>query len=225
MSRPSSCCRRLRAADRVLKLVLASGSPRRRELLSNLGFDFEVVPSTVDEESFDAARPETLVRRLARAKAEDVASHRPDAAVLAADTIVVLRGDILNKPAGAAEARDMLARLRDRWHRVVTAVCLTAPGQRTRVRHVVTRVRMHSYDASEVEASIARGDPFDKAGAYAIQDPVFAPVTSHEGCYCNVVGLPLWTAARLLAEAGITPSRSGQMPAACGACPHAVPRV
>ena len=200
-----------------MRLVLASGSPRRRELLTALGFDFDVVPSTVDEESFTGGRPVALARRIARAKAEDVASREPNAIVLAADTIVVLRGDVLNKPRDAEEARAMLTRLRDRSHRVVTGVCVVQ-GRRVRMAHVVTPVRMRPYAAHEIEASIARGDPLDKAGAYAIQDDRFAPVASYEGCYCNVVGLPLWTSLRLLRDAGVTRTRVAIMPAACDAC-------
>lgn len=206
-------------------MILASASPRRRELLSQLGFDFDVAPSSVDEASFSRGRPEALARRIARAKALDVAAGYPDAAVLAADTIVVLRGDVLGKPRDAAEARRMLGRLRDRAHRVITAVCVAAPRSRVRVDHAVTRVVIRPYAAAEVEASIAHGDPFDKAGAYAIQDAVFAPVASYAGCYCNVVGLPLWTALRLLQDAGVTPSRGGVMPLACEACPLTAPRV
>jgi len=199
-------------------LVLASASPRRRELLARAGFDFEIVPSAVDEESFNGGRPAALARRIARAKAEDVASRQSSAVVLAADTIVVLRGDVLNKPRDASEARDMLSRLRNRWHRVITAVSVIAPGRRTRVAHVVSGVRIRPYESSAIEASIARGEPFDKAGGYAIQDPDLAPVESYQGCYCNVMGLPLWVALVMLAEAGITSSRQGSMPDACEAC-------
>ena len=202
-----------------MRLILASGSPRRRELLTGLRYDFEVIPSTVDEDSFYGGRPESLVRRIARAKALDVAARHPDAAVLAADTIVVLRGAVLNKPRDADEAREMLSRLRDRWHRVITAVCVAAGTRRVRMQHVVTRVRMRAYGDDEVEASIARGSPFDKAGAYAIQDTHFAPVHSYEGCYCNVVGLPLWTSIRMLKQAGIETPRNGRLPDACLACP------
>jgi MAF protein len=137
--------------------------------------------------------------------------------VLAADTIVVLRGDVLNKPRDADEARAMLTRLRDRWHRVVTGVCVVQ-GRRVRMAHAVTRVRMRPYTADEIEASIARGDPLDKAGAYAIQDDRFAPVASCESCYCNVVGLPLWSALAMLRDAGVTATRAAMMPAACDAC-------
>jgi MAF protein len=201
-----------------VSFVLASGSPRRRELLTNLGFDFEVVPSTIDEDAFSGGRPEALTRRIARAKAEDVSARCPDAVVLAADTTVVLRGSVLNKPRDAAEAREMLTELRDRTHRVITAVCVVPLVKRSRVEHVVTTVRMRPYIDPEIEASIARGDPFDKAGAYAIQDPVFAPVGSYDGCYCNVVGLPLWIALRMVADADVAQPKSGFMPPNCDSC-------
>jgi MAF protein len=201
-----------------LKLILASASPRRRELLSALGFEFEVVPSSVDEEGITNTRPERLARALALAKARDVASRHPDAVVLGADTVVVHRGVLLAKPRDADEVRSMLERLRGKTHRVITGVCLIAPGRRPRLAHVGTRVTMRDYTAHEIEASIARGDPFDKAGAYAIQDPLFRPVESYDGCYCNVVGLPLWPALDLLEMAGVARTRPASMPAACAAC-------
>jgi MAF protein len=203
-----------------LNLVLASASPRRHELLSALGVDFEVVISGVDETPGERERPERLVRRLARAKALDVAAHHPDAAVLAADTTVVDRGLILNKPADAAEARWMLTRLRGRRHRVITGVALAFPGRRVRIEHVVSGVLMRDYSDAEIEASITSGDPFDKAGGYAIQHPGFRPVEAFEGCYCNVVGLPLWTTLAMLRECGIAPGELA-MPGACVTCPIA----
>jgi nucleoside triphosphate pyrophosphatase len=204
-------------AGAVPHFVLASASPRRRDLLSQAGFDFDVVPSVVDEESFTGGRPAALARRIARAKAQDVAARCSEAVILAADTIVVLRGDVLGKPSDAAEARHMLQRLRDRQHRVITAVCLIAPGMRLRIEHVVTRVRMRAYAAAEIETFIASGSPFDKAGGYAAQDTDFAPVASFKGCYCNVLGLPLWTAIGLLSEAGIERT-DRSMPVACVDC-------
>jgi MAF protein len=201
-----------------VRLVLASASPRRRELLTALGYDFEVVPSSVDEDAVTRSRPERLARALALAKAREVAASQPDAAVLAADTVVVRRGVCLAKPSGPPEARDMLQRLRGRPHHVITAVCVVAPRHRPRAGHEVTRVVMRPYMPAEVEASIARGDPFDKAGAYAIQDPIFRPVATYQGCYCNVVGLPLWTTLRLLLAAGAAPARTARMPVACEAC-------
>jgi MAF protein len=201
-----------------VKLILASGSPRRRDLLTALGFDFEVVPSTVDEEAITRSRPDALARALARAKASDVAASYPDAVVLGADTVVVQRGALLAKPADADEARSMLARLRGRPHRVITGVCVLAPGGRARLAHEGTRVVMREYAPDEVEASIESGEPFDKAGGYALQDSVLRPVASYQGCYCNVVGLPLWTTLRLLLEAGVSPAHDGRMLLACDGC-------
>jgi MAF protein len=202
------------------ELILASESPRRRELLSGLGMRFRVVPAGIDEGALlDGGRPERLARRLARAKAQAVARDHPDAAILAADTLVVWRGEVLGKPSSADEAKRMLRHLRGRWHQVVTGVALLPPGRRRPLlAHVSTMVRMRSYSDSETEAYVGSGAPFDKAGAYAIQDADFGPVESYEGCYCNVVGLPLWTVLQMLRHCGIFAAGEG-MPAACTACP------
>ena len=202
--------------------VLASASPRRRELLRRYGFEFDVVPSAVDEAALGlGARGGTLARRLAEAKALDVARLRPDAVVLGADTVVVLRGETLGKPSDATVVRDMLWRLRGAWHEVITAVAIAQPGQVTpSLVEVVTRVEMRNYGDDEIEATIRAGTPFDKAGAYAIQDDAFAPVERYEACYCNVVGLPLAAAVWLLGEAGVTARRAtAEKPAACAGCP------
>ncbi len=210
-------------------LILASTSPRRRELLARFGLPFEVVGPQVDERGL-GGRPERLARRLAAAKARAVAASRSQATVLAADTVVAYRGDILGKPQDAAEAEAMLRRLRGRSHRVVTAVAVLPPAptgarrggrRRPLIDHAVTRVTMRRYSDAEIAASIARGDPFDKAGAYAIQDERLSPVEAYDGCYCNVVGLPLWTALRLLSRAGlditqVTPER---LLPQCAVCP------
>jgi MAF protein len=203
-----------------MRLILASASPRRRELLACLGIPFEVTEPRIDERAA-GGRPERAARRLAVAKARAVAARQPEAAVLAADTVVAHRGTILGKPRDAAEAGAMLRRLRGRTHRVVTAVAVLASGwRRPLVAHALTRVTMRRYTDEEIEASIARGDPFDKAGAYAIQDPRLAPVESYSGCYCNVVGLPLWTTAELLRRAGldITIEAASLLPQ-CESCP------
>ena len=216
-------------------LILASASPRRRELLARLGLPFEVVEPAVEEGSL-RGRPERIARRLAAAKARAVSEERPDATVLAADTVVAHRGVLLGKPRDAAEAEAMLKRLRGRVHRVVTAVAVLPPGRRRPlVEHAVTRVTMRRYADAEIAASIARGDPFDKAGAYAIQDERLAPVARYDdppagrqgppadrrGCYCNVVGLPLWTAVRLLCRAGldITHIGAAALLPQCAECP------
>ncbi len=202
-------------------LILASASPRRRDLLTRLGLPFEVVEADIDESAL-AGRPERVARRLAVAKARAVAARRPDATVLAADTVVAHRGDLLGKPRDAAEAWATLRRLRDLTHRVVTAVAVMPPGRRRPLLgHAVTRVAMRRYADAEIATSIARGDPFDKAGAYAIQDERLAPVAAHQGCYCNVVGLPLWTAIRLLGRAGLDITQVGatELLPQCASCP------
>ena len=203
-----------------MRLILASASPRRRELLACLGIPFEVTQPRIDEGA--SGRPERVARRLAVAKARAVAARRPEAAVLAADTVVAHGATILGKPRDAAEAGAMLRRLRGRTHRVVTAVAVLPPRRRQPlVAHALTRVTMRRYTDEEIERSIARGDPFDKAGAYAIQDPRLAPVESYSGCYCNVVGLPLWTTVELLRRAGVDITRilEAAMPLQCGGCP------
>jgi septum formation protein len=203
-----------------VKLVLASGSPRRSELLCRLGYEFDVVPSGVDESSMPG-RPVDLVRRLARAKVLYVADSRPGDMLLGADTVVVHQRDVYGKPSDPAEARRMLRRLRGKQHNVITALALLRPGRvRPDTAHVLTRVTLRPFTDDEVDATIAAGDPFDKAGAYAIQDQSFQPVASYEGCYCNVVGLPLWTALGLLVAAGAAPHRSPDMLEACNDCPH-----
>jgi predicted house-cleaning NTP pyrophosphatase (Maf/HAM1 superfamily) len=115
----------------------------------------------------------------------------------------------------------MLARLRGQQHRVITGVCLIPSRGRLRMEHVTTKVTMRAYDEAAVEAFIASGSPFDKAGGYAVQDAAFAPVEAYDGCYCNVLGLPLWTAIEMLQDAGVRPpeeqSRRGS-PAACDGC-------
>jgi MAF protein len=204
-----------------MRLILASASPRRRELLARLGIPFDVRPVAVIEE-VDSANPVIVASRLARMKAEAARLAEPEEPVLAADTVVVYGGAILGKPRDAAEAREMLRRLRGESHRVITAVAVIPRGGRAALlRHSETEVTMRSYTDAEIEASIARGDPFDKAGAYAIQDPILRPVESYDGCYCNVVGLPLWTAVELLRRAGLDVShvRTADLLPQCATCP------
>ena len=191
------------------RIVLASASPRRRELLAALGLEFDVVPSHVDETT-------SVAELLARRKAEAVTEVHPDALVIGSDTVVVLDGCILGKPGDAAEARAMLASLRGRSHEVVTGVAVTLDGC-VRSDHDRTSVHMRAYDDNEIEAFIASRSPFDKAGGYAIQDETFAPVAAFEGCRCNVVGLPLATLRALLAECGVeTDAPSVECPVCAG---------
>lgn len=182
------------------RLILASASPRRHELLSALGLAFEVRPAGVDErtEERDPVRlAEGLALRKARSLVEARSGDGALSVVLGADTIVVLDGRALGKPAGPAEAREMLDALRGRTHEVVTGLAVIA-GDRVAADHARTAVTMRDYGGEEMERYIATGSPFDKAGAYAIQDTEFAPVERYNGCECSVIGLPLWTARRLL---------------------------
>ena len=200
-----------------MAIVLASASPRRRELLPALGLTFEVVPANVDEsdEDDDAAR---LACTLARRKARAIAAARPGDTVIGADTIVVLGGRQLGKPRDGEEARAMLEALRGRTHHVVTGVAVIGAGAEA-TEAVRTAVTMRDYADAEVARYIARGEPFDKAGGYAVQDAEFAPAATVEGCRCAVIGLPLWTLRRLLRDvAGV----EGDPPALpdCVGCPH-----
>lgn len=199
--------------------ILASASPRRRELLGALGYEFEVVPADLDEDALTYGRDAIAVaRRIARAKALHVAASRSDKAVLAADTVVSLRGQLLSKPVDVGDARRMLNALSGRTHRVVTGVALVPPGaRRPVVSHGVTRVQFRDLPADDIEAWITSGGPFDKAGAYGVQDEAFRPVERYEGCYCNVMGLPLGVAVRLLDSAGVRAAMTAGL-AQCQGC-------
>ncbi len=185
----------------MAELVLASASPRRRQLLRQLGVTFRVRASRLDEAALrvDGASPERLVGDLALAKARAVAAREGDALVLAADTVVVLDGEILGKPRSAAEAEAMLTRLQGRTHRVLTGVAVVdAASGRSAVAVEETRVALRPLDPQEIRDYVATGEPLDKAGAYAIQGLGALLVTGVEGCFYNVVGLPLARTAELL---------------------------
>ncbi len=205
-------------------LILASGSPRRQAFLTALGLRFTIDAADVDEGSLPGETPPALVLRLSRAKARAVAARHQDALVLAADTVVVLDERILGKPEGPADAARMLAALRGREHQVYTAVSLAcAPAPRPAAgrpanlaagacpddlpeppAHLCrSQVWMRDYSAAEIQAYVASGDPLDKAGAYAIQHPTFAPVARWAGCYAGIMGLPLGLAADVLRGAGV----------------------
>lgn len=185
-------------------LILASSSPRRRELLGELGVTFRVIKPEIDETQHKGESPAAYVQRLSREKAQAVRrTLDAGAAVLAADTVVIeASGEILGKPADADEARDMLLRLRGQVHRVCTAFTLLSESSAI-TRIVCTEVQMRDYDDDEISAYIATGDPFDKAGGYAIQHEGFNPVARIEGSYTNVVGLPVEAVKEALAEAGL----------------------
>ena len=186
------------------RLILASASPRRRELLANAGFAFEVAPAEVDESYTAGEDPAAFVERLALAKAAQVAQRfaaKDDVVVLGADTVVVADGEVLGKPASADDARAMLRKLSGIIHRVITGVALAAPGTSRRAGgHEVTRVYFRPLTEEEIAAYVATGEPLDKAGAYAAQGQASRFVTRVEGCYFNVVGLPVALVDRLLRE-------------------------
>lgn len=181
-------------------IVLASASPRRRELLSLLGLGFDVAPADVDETWRNGEPPAEHAERLAREKAEAV--RRPGAVTVAADTIVVVDGAILGKPADAAEARAMLARLAGRGHVVHTAIAV-AYGARLASGVVSTRVWFRPLDAATIAAYVATGEPLDKAGAYGIQGYGAVLVDRIEGDYFTVMGLGLARLVDLLGEVGL----------------------
>ncbi len=188
----------------MARIILASGSPRRRAFVEMLGLQFTIIPADIDEPAPGSVdNPEAFARALARAKASVVASRNPGTPVLAADTIVCLDGRLLGKPEDAAGAIAMLQELRGRAHEVTTGVAVVSKQGQLRVGSTTTRVTMRPYADDEIADSIQRGTPFDKAGGYAIQDQEFVPVAHFDGCYCNVVGLPLAVAIELLQESGV----------------------
>jgi septum formation protein len=193
------------------RLILASKSPRRCELLKQVGLEFEVVPSTVTEDYVQTGSPREHVIRLAEAKARDVASEYPDCWVIAADTIVYINGSILGKPKNREEATKMLHRLSGQEHWVLTgfAVCHLEKGRGDK-EAVQTAVKVKTLTPAETEWYIRTGEPFDKAGGYAIQGIGSFMVESIRGSYTNVVGLPLCELIQMLNRLGaITISEFG----------------
>ena len=187
-------------------MILASGSPRRRELLSRAGVGFEVVTPDVREERQPGEEPECFARRVALAKADAVARRvggEPRRVVIGADTIVVLDGEVLGKPADAREARSHLRRLAGRRHRVLTAIAvIDSRTLEARAALVESGVAMHEASDAEIAAYVATGEPLDKAGAYAAQGEGRRFVARIEGSETNVIGLPLEEALALLRELG-----------------------
>jgi len=184
--------------------ILASNSPRRRELLNLFGRGFAVHPADVDETLLFGEAPGVYVSRLAEKKALAAAAlSLPTSLILASDTTVADGNQILGKPADEAEAFEMLTRLRNRSHQVYTAICLYAPTQEKMVMELcVSNVPMRSYSNEEIEVYIRSGDPMDKAGGYAIQNKDFHPVEEFRGCFASVMGLPLCHLTRAFRKFG-----------------------
>ena len=187
-------------------ILLASASPRRRELLSWLGWNFAVRAVDIDETPFEGEDPQEYVCRLAAGKADAAAGFAANGSIiLAADTTVVHQGEIMGKPADDADAEAMLRRLRDQPHQVCSAFALFAPTAGIKQSDLcVSQVPMRNYSDAEIDAYVASGDPFDKAGAYGIQNKSFHPVEGFSGCFANVMGLPLCHLARSLRQFGLT---------------------
>ena len=208
-------------------LLLASASPRRRQLLSLLGLPYETTISPVDEDALHdqySGPVEGLAQWLAEQKALGVHTLPTTAGriVITADTTVLLDGNVLGKPRDTAHARELLLSLRDRWHHVTTGVAVsrTVDGKlHMRSASCTTPVLMRPYSETEIMAYIATGDPLDKAGSYGIQHPSFQPTACIHGCYLNVVGLPLCNLVNLLAEFEVYPAKPATRDSEGGSCP------
>jgi len=189
-----------------MTFILASGSPRRQELIQLLGVPWHVMVADVDETSVDHPDPAVNVVQTAQLKAEAVSLLAPpDAVIIAADTIVVLDNRVLEKPTGEAEAQTMLKQLRGRTHQVLTGLTIINKATGQEVTDLAQmNVPMRQYRDQEIEAYIATGDPLDKAGAYAIQHAGFHPVEKFDDCFAGVVGLPLCHLVRSLHKVGIS---------------------
>jgi septum formation protein len=190
-----------------MKLILASTSPRRAEILRNAGIDFEVFPSEIDESRSPREAPAVYVWRVAELKVRTAMSRlrakrqKDFSAIVAADTVVAIDGDVLGKPRSADDARRMLRRLSGRWHDVFTGLAvLVRHSERTIVVVEKTRVEFGVLSESEIDEYIRTEEPFDKAGAYAIQGRAGKFIPRVEGCYFNVIGLPLSRLYAILRE-------------------------
>jgi MAF protein len=180
-----------------------------------LGLGWRAAPVVLDEEAYLLGEPRLAAASVALAKVQASDPPGADEIIVSADTLVVSDADILGKPTDAEQARTMLRRLRARPHRVLTGIALRS-AEAHWLGVVDTRVQMRSYSDADIEAYVMRGEPFDKAGGYAVQDDTFRPVEELVGCYLNVVGLPLCAVSAGLATAGVTVEAAGPPP--CGYC-------
>lgn len=189
------------------RIVLASASPRRRELLRQIGIPFEVLAGEVPEYGRPESNPAELARALAREKAETVAARIVDGLVIGADTIVVVDGRVLGKPADPKDAAAMLRTLSGRTHQVITGVAVAdrraGATVAVDVEHASTDVSFLPWSDADIDAYVATGEPLDKAGAYAIQGYASVLIEGVRGCYFNVVGLPLALLAQMLRARGL----------------------
>jgi len=181
------------------KLILASRSPRRAEILNAVGWPFEMVAANIDESRFESEAAVPYVRRLAQTKAETVAKNLTSGLVLGADTVVLVDEEILGQPSDAKDARRMLKLLSGRWHEVLTAVALVRAGHGQVIAdQEKTRVRFAEMSVAEIDWYVATGEPMDKAGAYAVQGSAALFIEEIQGDYFNIVGLPVRLVYRLV---------------------------
>ena len=205
------------------RVVLASASPRRRELMREMGLEFDIIPADVPEDPLPEESPQTMVERLSRDKALKVASTLSEGFVIGADSTVVHLGESFGKPVDDDEARTMLRRLRGTTHHVCTGfTVVNAATGLALTASMTSEITLREFTDQEIEASIASGTPRDKAGAYAVQDTEFCPASSWDGCYHNIVGLPTCRVLQMLGDLGWTapPGWTLAEAAACGpGCP------
>ncbi len=200
-----------------MRIILASGSPRRKELLEKAGLHFEVIPSPAEEIHDASIGMATLCEENARLKAAAIAAWHRECVVIGADTLVFLDGDPLGKPKDLAEASLMLRRLSGRKHQVCTGVCIVGPGERIAVFHEVTEVVFRELDDDAISGYLSKTSPLDKAGGYGIQDHGESIVAGIEGGFDNVMGLPVAGVLAALEEIGlpIAPNRVNNAPWLC----------
>ncbi len=199
-------------------LVLASASPRRQALVGLLELAWRAAPADIDEGRYVLADPFVGALNVAAAKARAIAPSSASEVILAADTLVVANGELLGKPADAERACAMLGQLRGRAHMVVTGVALRTAAEQFWGGVVSTLVTMRHYADGEIEEYVERGEPFDKAGGYAVQDTLFRPVEKVDGCYLNVVGMPVCAVATGLTTLGLDVHRPAIGAPPCGYC-------
>ncbi|MEG1798897.1 MAG: Maf family protein [Synergistaceae bacterium] len=185
-----------------MNIILASSSPRRQELMSLMGWDFTIEPSSAPEEHISGETPEDMVCRLAESKAFEVFSRNRGSWVVGADTVVAVDGEVFGKPACADDALKMLTRLQGRSHNVITGVALFSPGGDRLVSFESTEVVFRTMTSDELAAYVSAGESSDKAGAYAIQGKGALLVERICGCYFNVVGLPLQLLSSMFSDLG-----------------------
>jgi len=186
------------------RIILASKSPRRRYLLEQAGLEFAIIPSCVDEGALPLSAPEVYVKKLAEYKAKDVSETHPDSWVIGADTIVMVDNTILGKPGSSDEARKMLRRLSGRTHQVITGYCICCKaGKRIFSESIKTDVHFKALTDNEIQWYVHTGEPFDKAGSYAIQGLGSLLVKRINGSYTNVVGLPVCEIVEFFINEGV----------------------